>query len=278
MIRRPPRSTLFPYTTLFRSPVTATPLTFKVMDSGSPAQTATVSLNLTIAASTLTITTASLPNGAVGIAYSQTLTATGGATPYHWQLTFGTLPNGLTLNASTGAISGTPTAPASATPLTFQVTDSGSPAQTATGNFSLTVTPAILTITTATLPNGAVSVAYANSLAATGGTGAYTWTVMSGTLPAGLSLTGASGPLGGTPTAVATATPLTFKVTDSGSPAQTATVNLTLTIAAAPLTITTSSLPNGVVGTLYSQTLAATGGTGAYSWQLTAGTLPSGLT
>jgi hypothetical protein len=260
------------------APVTGTPLSFKVTDSGSPAQTATVNSTLTIAPVTLTITTLSLPNGAVGAAYSQTLAATGGATPYHWQVTFGTLPNGLTLNASTGVISGTPTAPVSATPLTFQVTDSGSPTQTATAGFNLTIAPSTLTITTLSLANGAVGVAYSNSLAATGGTGTYTWTVTSGTLPAGLTLNASSGLIGGTPTAVVSSTPLSFKVTDSGSPAQTATVNLTLTITPAPLTITTSSLPNGVVGAVYSQTLAATGGTGVYSWQLTSGSLPNGLT
>jgi large repetitive protein len=43
------------------------------------------------------------------------------------------------------------------------------------------------------------------------------------------------------------------------------------------ISITTSSLPNGKVGTAYSQTLAATGGTAPYTWAVT-GTLPAGLT
>src|ERR1019366_7722010 len=103
----------------------ATALTFKVTDSGSPAQTANVSLTLTIASTTLKITTASLANGQVGTPYSQTLAATGGTVPYTWSLASGTLPGGLTLNPSTGLISGTPTAVANATALTFKVTDSG---------------------------------------------------------------------------------------------------------------------------------------------------------
>lgn len=45
----------------------------------------------------------------------------------------------------------------------------------------------------------------------------------------------------------------------------------------APLTITTTSLPNGTVGTAYSATLAATGGTPPYTWT-ESGTLPAGLT
>ncbi|MBI5399600.1 hypothetical protein HZB07_03175, partial [Candidatus Saganbacteria bacterium] len=58
---------------------------------------------------------------------------------------------------------------------------------------------------------------------------------------------------------------------------QTLTVNLTVNPPAAP-TITTSSLPSGTVGIAYSQALAATGGTTPYTWSISAGTLPAGLT
>lgn len=58
----------------------------------------------------LAITTASpLPNGTLGLAYSQMLEGTGGTSPYAWSIAVGTLPDGLTLNLSTGVISGTPT-------------------------------------------------------------------------------------------------------------------------------------------------------------------------
>ena len=199
-------------------------------DSGSPAQNASATLNLTILPATLAITTTTLPNGTQGVAYSQTLAAIGGTGAYTWQLTSGTLPNGITLNASNGLISGTPTAAVTATPLTFKVTDSGSPAQTATASLTLTIAPPILTITTTSLANGTVNSAYSQTLAATGGTGAYTWQLTSGTLPNGLSLNAATGQISGTPTAAANAIPLTFKVTDSGSPAQTASASFSLTI------------------------------------------------
>jgi hypothetical protein len=58
----------------------------------------------------LTITTTSLPNGAVGVPYNQTLTATGGSGPYNWSLASGSLPGGLTLTATSGGITGTPLA------------------------------------------------------------------------------------------------------------------------------------------------------------------------
>jgi hypothetical protein len=177
----------------------------------------------TVAPPPLTITTTSLPNGQVGTAYSATLAATGGTTPYTWALTSGTLPAGLSLSA--GAISGTPTAAANATPLTFTVTDSGNPAQVQSVSLTLTIAamaPTTLAITTTTsLPNGQVGTAYSATLAATGGTTPYTWSLTSGNLPAGLLLTPATGTISGTPTASASASPLAFLVTDSGNPALT---------------------------------------------------------
>src|ERR1019366_239732 len=98
----------------------------------------------------------------------------------------------------------------------------------------------------------------------------YTWQVTAGTLPAGLSLNASTGLISGTPNTPMTATPLTFKVTDSGSSAQTASASFNLTIAPPVLTVTTTSLANGVVGTAYSQTLQAAGGITPYTWQLTA--------
>ena len=69
------------------------------------------------------ITTSSLPNGIVGMPYSQNLAATGGIAPYTWTITSGTLPAGLTLSAY-GVISGIPTTVGGPTYITFQVTDS----------------------------------------------------------------------------------------------------------------------------------------------------------
>jgi len=70
----------------------------------------------------LAITTTTLPGGSLGVAYTATLTATGGVAPYTWSLASGTLPTGLTLS-SAGVISGTPTAAGSAT-FTVQCSDS----------------------------------------------------------------------------------------------------------------------------------------------------------
>ena len=225
----------------------------------------------------LTILTSALPNGQTGSSYSATLTAQGGNAPYTWSLSSGALPAGLSLNSSSGTISGTPTVAVTSTPLTFMVTDSSSPASTKTVALTLTISRLPLAITTTSLPNGRVNTPYSATLTATGATTPYSWSLTSGTLPAGLTLNPATGAIAGTPT-VAASTPLTFKVTDSSSPAASQSVNLTLTISSAALVITTSSLTNGHVGSAYSTTLAAIGGTTPYTWSLTSGTLPAGLT
>ena len=173
----------------------------------------------------------------MGTAYSATLAASGGTTPYSWSLTSGTLPAGLTLNAATGAITGTPTATANGISLTFKVTDSGSPAQSQSATLTMTIAPTTLSIATTTLPSGQVGTAYSATLAASGGTTPYSWSLTSGTLPAGLTLNAATGAITGTPTATANGISLTFKVTDSSSPAQSQSATLTLTIVAPSGTI-----------------------------------------
>jgi N-acetylneuraminic acid mutarotase len=86
----------------------------------------------------ITITTASLPGGTLNQAYSAQLQASGGTTPYSWQVTAGSVPPGLTLNAATGSISGTPTAQGNYS-FTITVTGSGSPAQTTSKQFTLKI-------------------------------------------------------------------------------------------------------------------------------------------
>ena len=257
--------------------VSGSSITFSVQDSESPAQNKAVALTLTIASPVLTVTTTSLPSGTVGAAYSKTLAATGGTTPYSWSITNGALPAGLSLAATTGVISGTPTVAVSGSSITFAVTDSESPTVTKTAVLTITIAPPVLSITTTSLPNGAVGTAYSATLSATGGTPPYSWSITNGALPAGLSLAASTGVISGTPTVAISSSSITFSAQDSGSPAQSKTVTLTLTIASSIVTITTTSLPNGTVGTAYSATLAASGGTTPYSWSIISGALPAGL-
>ncbi|HXG65578.1 MAG TPA: Ig domain-containing protein [Blastocatellia bacterium] len=139
--------------------------------------------------------------------------------------------------------------------------------------------PADLTITTTSLPGGTVGVSYSATLAATGGVAPYTWSVISGSLPAGLSLNSSTGVISGTPTSAGTAN-FTAQATDAQNPADTDSRALAITINPPPpasLNITTTSLPNGRRGTAYSQTLQATGGVTPYVWSIASGSLPPGL-
>ena len=209
------------------TPTTAggpTSVTFRVTDSVGA--TASKSLAITIVAGP-SITTSSLPNGEVSIAYSQTLAATGGTAPYTWSVTSGALPAGLALNSTTGVISGTPTTAGGPTSVTFKATDAVG--GTASKSLAITII-AGPSITTSSLPNGEVSIAYSQTLAATGGTAPYTWSVTAGALPAGLALNSSTGVISGTPTAAGGPTSVAFKATDAAG--GTASKSLAITIVA----------------------------------------------
>ena len=134
-----------------------------------------------------------------------------------------------------------------------------------------------LAITTTSLPGGKVGVSYSGQITATGGTAPYKYSASG--LPGGLSISSSTGAITGTPTVAGVVT-VGIKVIDSTkySP-ESATSNLQISIAAATapstLSVTTTSLPGGTVGSAYSGSIAATGGTKPYTYS--ASGLPSGL-
>lgn len=102
---------------------TASSLFFQVTDSTGAVASATFSINITAEPSPPSVVTTSLPAGTVGAGYSWALQATGGTTPYTWELKSGSLPSGLSLSAGTGAITGIPSTAGTSNDLVFQVTD-----------------------------------------------------------------------------------------------------------------------------------------------------------
>ena len=225
----------------------------------------------------ITLSPSTLPNGTVGVAYNQTIVASGGAGPYTYAVTAGALPAGLVLNPATGVLTGTPT---SAGPATFTVT--ATDANGCAGQCHLYDRPSrpvcpVITLAPLTLPLGRVGVAYSQQITASGGTGPYVFTVLSGTLPAGLTLSSA-GLLSGTPTAAGSST-VTIRATDGNSCPRDIVYTIVVAAAACPvITLAPATLPAGAVGVAYSQQITASGGTGSPVFTVVTGTLPAGLT
>jgi hypothetical protein len=226
---------------------------------------------LTVTPKPLSITTASLNNGVVSTSYSTTLAATGGSTPYTWSLSAGTLPTGLNLGSTSGTISGTPTKTGTYS-FTVKVVDAASPQQNTTKAFTLTITASLSSI--AVTPT-ASSVAIGNTLQYTA-TGTYsdatkqditTQVTWSSSLTSRATVNSS-----GLATGVSVGS-VTISAVASGK-----TGSTTLTVTPAVLAISTSSLAGGTVGTGYSASVAATGGTTPYHWSISAGALPGGLT
>ncbi|CAD7730939.1 hypothetical protein LMG31884_45510 [Xanthomonas hydrangeae] len=253
----------------FAFSVTATDST-----SGTPSQ-ATQSYSLNIAAPPIVVAPSTLPAATRGTAYSQALSASGGTAPYTYTLASGTLPAGLTL-ASNGTLSGTATVEGSFN-FTVTATDAGS--FTGDHAYSLTVAGPNLVLPASSLPAGTAGQAYSAAITpATGGTAPYSYAVTAGVLPTGVVVDVASGALSGTPTVAGTFN-FTLTVSDSTpSPAAQASRSYTLTIAAPVIVVAPTALPAATRGTAYSQTLSASGGTAPYTYAVSAGSVPAGLT
>jgi hypothetical protein len=182
----------------------------------------------------LQISTTSLPEVMAGSAYSETVAATGGKSPYHWKLTSGTLPQGISF-ANTGVMSGA-TQQTGSFNLTLQVTDSSWPTQqTATQSYDL-LASSLLEITTTLLPEITAGSSYDGPVTGVGGSAPYKWSISQGTLPSGISLGGSTGIFTGS-TSKTGQFNFTVKLIDSSTPPQTTTQALEVTVIAAQSTV-----------------------------------------
>jgi hypothetical protein len=211
-------------------------------------------------------TTSPLPDASTEKAYSVTLVARGGVAPYAWSSD--TLPGGLTLASATGIISGTPTVPGKFT-LNIKVADQKG--FSASGPFTLQVTPPVLVILSdAQLPGATAKSPYSFTFAGQGGVKPYSWSVSTGIALTGLGLT-PDGVLTGTPSAPGT---FNFNVVMTDAQANSVRKDFTLVVGPETLSIPGSTLPGGVTGSTYTQTVTANGGIPPYRWS---GNLPPGL-
>lgn len=251
-------------------PTTATTFNFTITATDGDGRTGSQVYSVTIAQPTITLSPASLPGAVVGSSYSKTITASGGSGGYSYQKTAGNLPTGLTLSSG-GLLSGSPTV---AGTFSFTITATDNSGSSGSRAYSVAISIANVVLSPTTLPLGVVGTAYSATITANGGSGGYSFAKTAGTLAPGLTLY-SGGLLSGTPSMAADYN-FTITATDdsghSGSRAYAVTIN------AATVTILPMSLPGGTVGTAYYQTISASGGSGGYTFSVSAGSLPTGLT
>ncbi len=222
---------------------------------------------------TLTPTTVPALNPGQTQAITATLTNDKNAQGVTWSLSgAGTLSNQTTTSVTYVA----PSTVAAATSVTVTATSVANTSVTATLNISLN---AVFAFDTTSLPAGTVNSLYNGIITVTGATAPFTWALTAGSLPPGLTLsnsTTASITITGTPTTVGTST-FTIQCIDSAGASVTETLSITINVPP-PLSVATRSpLTSGTVGTAYTFTLQASSGIQPYTWTLTTGTLPPGL-
>jgi hypothetical protein len=262
---------------LIGAPPNPGPVSFTATVKDSANSTASQTLNLQVAPADVTPSltiVADLPSGAVGSPYSGSLQADSATGSVAWQILSGSLPPGLNLGGS-GAISGTPTT-AGSFPFSVQATAGSQISAQSAFTILIAPPPPISVATPAQLPAGIAQSTYQLKLAATGGAGIYTWSIVNGSLPNGLSLAG-DGTLSGTPTSGGTST---FTATVQDTAQDRATRQFTLLIAGptGPAITSFNPLPDGIAGQPYSTRFAAIGGQRPLFWAVPQGALPDGLT
>ena len=262
------------------TPSTSGAYTFLLKATGSPSSNY-AARQFTLNVTPLSISSSTLPFGNVGTAYSQTLTATGGTGAVTWTLPAGNhLPPGLTL-ASNGLFSGTPTE-SGQYQFTVNATDTAS--QFRSNTFTVSIYPVGVNPPVAISNSssfGTFSIGQVETpLTATGGNGTYTWSIVAGSLPPGISIRtdrpSCCFPIAASAGLIGIATTpgnysFTLRVTSGGETADRAS-----TLRITTLTAKENQLPDAFVGAAYSYALSALGNAGAVTWT-PSGSLPAGL-
>jgi hypothetical protein len=265
------------------TPTAVQALTFTIQVTDSTGLTGSSTLRLEIDGPllpTIVPTVTLLPYGVVGTAYSETITAQGGTPPYSFAVNSGALPDGLTLGSGgPGVISGTPTL---AGTFNFQILVFDAETFSGIHDFTIIVVdeaaeqivPYAVNLQTAFL--GSV---YGEFISVTGGTAPYNFSIVAGALPNGMVIDGVTGDIHGEPIDAGSFS-FTVKVTDSLGGFGTTSFSITVDTAPGTTTVTPvgSVLHDAIAGASYSESMSAVGGTSPYTFSISAGSLPTGMT
>ena len=268
-----------------------TSYTYTVTVKGGGEVPATASATLTVNVSgALTVNCTPNPGTAApGGSFSASCTAAGGQPPYSWSS-----PNPISwlttaasgTNNQTLTLSGTVPSPANSSySMTVVVTDSSQAKQNNQQILTINISAPPPTLTATCSPTSgtyAVNAAYSSACTASGGTAPLAWT-FSG-LPSWLRSSGTSGGSitlsGAVPAPPPTSYSVTVTVTDSGSGTarQTVSVTITINVAGAPTLTCSPSTGPMMVGIPYTSTCTVAGGVSSYTFSISAGSLPAGVT
>jgi len=263
-------------------PTTAGAYSFvgKVVDSKGNSDTSNCSIKVTGSAMSLSCGSCSnTSNATVGATYNATLTASGGAAPYTYSISSGSLPPGLTLNSVTGAISGKPTT-ANTYTFTTKAVDKNGKSDTTSCTIKVVGSPVNLYCGSCGSGKATVGAGYSSPLSANGGTSPYAYSIVSGSLPPGLTLNPSNGLISGTPTAPGAYT-FTSKVSDHNGNTDTATCTIDVIGSAIDIecgACGSNGNANATLGSPYTENLKVSGGAGGLTFSISSGSLPPGLT
>jgi uncharacterized repeat protein (TIGR01451 family) len=253
------------------TPTSNAATSFTVTATGANGCTGSRAYNVTPVCPTVSLTPTTVPDAYVGSAVNQTLTASGGTAPYSFTVSSGTLPAGLNLSNG-GVLSGTPTAGNGAgVSVTIRATDTYGCQGTQT--YTLQICP-VITVNPVSAANAVVGTGYSQTISGSGGAMPYTFAVAGGALPAWATLNPNTGVISGMPNNTTSAT-FTIRATDANGCQSTR--DYTIAPTCPTVTVNPATLPDGVAGAAYSQTVSGSGGTGPYTFAVTSGALPPGL-
>src|SRR5581483_2107428 len=199
----------------------------------------------------ITVSPAALLTATRGSAFTQTITASGGTTPYTFSVAGGSLPAGVNLSNG-GMLSGTPTLPGNFDFTVKVIDETGCMGSV---NYLLIVACPTIIISPSSLPGGVLNVAYSQTLAASSNTAStFTFSLAAGNLPAGLTLS-LGGIISGTPTQAGNF-PITVRAADTSGCTGTLTYTLTINI---PTPALSGINPSSAVAGSAAFTLSVTG-------------------